>query len=379
MIRAKLFLAFVLPFVTLAVLTSAPAPTDRIPLTPAGKVKVDNLVVNDAALIDENRVVIVGRTGSVKDDGPDVPDPNEGVPNGAIIDLPKKSVQHFANQHTAQIWSVSSYGGRVISGSLRFEEAVLRSWDLKVQESKEVAKFHHTPATYRLTCFHKSGRVVVDEVERLIVLSPAKPEERMELACPAGVEWLSYPLAVSPDDAWIACKGGRGQVVCFETATKKATVVPIAPKGDDADKWSVHGLAFAPSGKLYVCRGGNAEQVPKGKAEKDVPAEHRGIVRIELPEGKLVPLNMGHPSGTWGCAVDGGETWLSTVGWPDKRADSDHVGELRVYNFASGKLAYREQLKGGVVPQWVWFTPSGKRLVCATMDGVVRWWDVPVR
>ncbi len=25
---------------------------------------------------------------------------------------------------------------------------------------------------------------------------------------------------------------------------------------------------------------------------------------------------------------------------------------------------------------WVAFTPSGKRIVASTADGVVRWWDV---
>ncbi|HEY7329377.1 MAG TPA: hypothetical protein VH592_17175 [Gemmataceae bacterium] len=384
MTRTKLLFAFAVVVVPLEVLTSAPAPRDKIHLAPAGKVKVDNLVVNDAALIDEYRVVIVGRTGSVEDDVAMF----EGVPNGAIIDLAKKSAQHFANRHPTQIWGVSSYGGRIVTVSTGervagltdcFMRTIVRGWDLKAQESKEVVKLGDSAASCQVRCFHKSDRVVVDEVEQLFVLDPAKPKERMELACPAGVEFLSHPLAVSPDDAWIACTGSeRDQVVCFELATKKATVVAVTPK-DAGEKWFVYGLAFSPSGKLYVCRGGNAEQVPKGKAEKDVPAERRGTVRIDLPDGKVVPLNMGHTFGTSGCAVDGTETWLATVGGsrPDKQPDGVFVGELRVYNLASGKLAYREQFEGG--PGWVWFTPSGKRLVCATSNGMVRWWDVPMR
>jgi WD40 repeat protein len=381
MTRTKLFFAFALVFVPLAVLTSAPAPTDKIRLTPAGKVKVDNLVVNDAALIDENRVVMVGRTGDAEDLS-NVPALTEGVANGAIIDLAKKSSQHFANQHPAQIWGVSSHGGRVVTVSTGldgFLRTLLRSWDLKRQESKEVANLGETAASCRVRCFHKSDRVVLDAVERLFVFDPAKPKERMELACPAGVEHVSYPLAVSPNDAWIACSGSeRDQVVCFEVATKKATVVAVTPK-DAEEKWFVGGFAFSPSGKLFVRRYSNSDEVPEGKAEKDVPAERRGVVRIDLPDGKVVPLGMGHTCGTSGCAVDGTETWLATVGRsrPDQ-PKGNSVGELRVYNLVSGKLAYREQLKDGV-PGWVWFSPSGKRLVCVTDGGIVRWWDVPMR
>jgi WD40 repeat protein len=378
MTRTKLFFAFALVFAPLAVLTSAPAPTDKLHLAPAGTVKAVNLAVNDAALIDENRIVLVGWQGDANDGN--VPDPDGGVPNGAIIDLTKKSVQPFADRHTSQIWSVSSYGGRVVSGSIsRFEKALLCSWDLKAQKNTAAVKLAHAPMSYRFRCFHRSSRIVLDETERLLVLDPARPQERMELPCPPDVKWLSYPLAVSPDDAWIACIDDRGQVVCFELATKKATVTSIAPQ-DARGKWRVSAFAFAPSGKLFVCRySGKSDEVPKGKDEKDVPAERRGIVRVDLPEGKAVPLKMGHTSGPSACAVDGTETWLATVGLSraDKNPDQD-VGELRVYNISSGKLAYREQLKDGV-PGWVWFTPSGKRLVCATNDGIVRWWDVPVR
>jgi WD40 repeat protein len=372
MTRTKLFFACAAVLVPLAVLTSAPAPKDKISLAPAGKLKVDKLVVNDAALIDENRVVIVGRQGDAED-YENVPGMNDGVPNGAIIDLAKKSAQPFTNQHMTQIWGVSSYGGRVLTTSASLTKTFLRSWDLKTQQGKEVVKFDDVLPDCQVRCFHNSDKVVLDELERLSVFSPAKPKERLELACPAGMEWLSGPLAVSPDDAWIACTGSeRGQVVCFEVATKKATVVAVTPK-DAGEKWFAGGFAFSRSGKLFACRRGNSDEVPKGKDEKDVPAERRGVVRIDLPEGRVVPLNMGHTFRTLGCAIDRTETWLATVG--SSRADPG--GELRVYNLASGKLAYREQFEGG--PMWAWFTPSGKRLVCVTWDGVVRWWDVPGR
>jgi hypothetical protein len=204
-------------------------------------------------------------------------------------------------------------------------------------------------------------------------LSVTKPKEQLELACPAGVEFLTKPLAVSPDDAWIACKGDRGQVVCFEVATKKATVVAITPK-DAEKKWSVNDLAFSPSDKLFVCRQGGP--VPNNKEEKDVPAERRGLVRIDLPDGKVVPLNMERTASTGGCIIDGKETWLATLGGSESDKQAGHyVAELRVYNLASGKLAYREQLDGGI--SWHGFTPSGKRLVCVARDGLVRWWNVP--
>ncbi len=378
MTRTKLFFAFALVFLPLAVLTSAPAPTDKLHLAPGGTVKVDNVVVNDAALIDENRVVIVGRTGNAEDIE-NAPAMNEGVPNGAIIDLAKKSAQHFANQHTTQIWGASSYGGRVVTGATDFDP-FLRIWDIKTQQTTDAIKLDADGIRHPVRCFHKSDRLVVGALEQLLVLDSSKPKERVELVCPAGVEFLSDPLAVSPDDAWIACTGSEhDQVVCFEVATKKATVVEVTPK-DAGQKWFADGLAFGRSGKLFVCRHGNTDEVPEGKEEKDVPAERRGIVRIDLPEGKVVPLNMGHTSGPCGCAIDGTETWLATVGShrAKPKPNAKYVGELRVYNLSSGKLAYREQLKDGI-PGWVWFTPSGKRLVCVTSDGRVRWWDVPTR
>ncbi len=374
MTRTKLFFAFALVFVPLAVLTSAPAPTDQLRLAPAGKIKVDNLGVNDACLIDDNLLVLVGRTG---DFDPSKDAPKKAKPNGAIIDLTKKSVQSFTNGHKTQIWGVSSYGGRVVSGGTELDPFV-RIWDLEAHRTSGVIKVGTTYC--RVRCFHNSYRVVSDGLLHLVVLDPAKPGERTKLRPPHAGGWTSSAttLAVSPDDASVVCTAEQDQVVCFDVATGKATAVRITPK-DAGEKWFMHGFAFSPSGKLFVCRG-FGDEVPEGKTEKDVPADRRGIVRIDLPEGKVVPLRMGHTCGTLACAVDGKETWLATVGhsWPDKPANGKSAGELRVYHLSSGKLVYREQWKG-MPPLWVWFTPSGKRLVCVATDGTVRWWDVPVR
>ena len=103
------------------------------------------------------------------------------------------------------------------------------------------------------------------------------------------------------------------------------------------------------------------------------------MVGVDIAKGKVIPLGIGQTIYTLHCAIDPSGTWLATVGnsRPEKpRPDGKTgVGELRVYRLATKELVSREQVEG-LPLKWVAFTPSGKRIVTATYDGVVRWWDV---
>ena len=48
---------------------------------------------------------------------------------------------------------------------------------------------------------------------------------------------------------------------------------------------------------------------------------------------------------------------------------------MRVYHLPARTLAFRQQFEH-LPLTWVSFTPSGNRIVAATADGRVMWWDV---
>jgi WD40 repeat protein len=388
MIRSHLF-AGIAPVLAVAVLPalcsnsarSDPVPKDKpaIRLTLAGEMKLAELRVEDAAVIDDNTVVLVGTKN-----GPEDADPDKLDPNGAIVDLIRKKARPFTNGHKARIGSVSVARGRVATAS-NSRDPVLRIWDLKANKSVaaiEIDKPGEEVIHYGVAWFHKSDRIAIAAGKRVIVVNPVKPDDRTEFACPPeGGRWLEEHPVVSPDDAWLACAADLHQVVYWKMATRKATALSLVPKkAKPEDSWHSGGVAFGPAGTLIAWRSeSGAGEVPEKEAEKDVPADRRGVVQIDLSKGRLVPLGMGQSIYTLSCAIDPTGTWLATggTGWLDRpQPDAKTGSELRVYHLSSGKLAFRAQ-KDSLPLKWVSFTPSGKRVVCATYDGVVRWWDMP--
>ena len=356
---------------------SAPVPKEKpaLRLIPAGEVKIGDFRLEDGAVIDETAVLVVGTK-----DGPEEADPDKLDPNGAIVDLVKKTSEPFSNGHKARIGHVSISKGRVATAS-NDRDPVLRIWNLKT--AKTVAEVEidkpDPPVRYAVGWFHKSDRIAVAAEKQVALFDPAQPNERIEFTIPPMTARWTKKLVVSPDDAWMACTADYDQVVFWDVKTRKGTTVSLIPdKVDDPDRWISDGVAFGPKGTLIAWRTRGSDEVPEKTNEADVSADLRGVVQIELPTGKLVPLGMGHTVYTFHCAFDPTGTWLATVGRsrPDEpRPDGiDVVGELRVYHLPSKELAYREQL-GDCVPTWVTFAPSGKRVVCGTYDGVVRWWD----
>ena len=168
-------------------------------------------------------------------------------------------------------------------------------------------------------------------------------------------------------------------VAYWELATKKGTAVSLVPEKTLADDiWRSGGVFFSPKSSLLAWRGESKDEVPEKTLETDVPAERRGVVRIDLRDKKVIPLNMGQSACTMTCVIDPTGTWLATggLGHRDNATKKDMwTGELRVYHLPTGKLAFREQVDGYAL-KWLAFTPSGKRIVTSAGDGVVRWWDV---
>lgn len=139
----------------------APLPKDKptLRVSPAGEIKLADLRAEDAALIDENTVVLVG----TKPDE-EVADPNRFVPRGAIVDLAKKTSRPFTNGHTAWI----------------YRDPVLRIWDVKAGKSIAAIDIEKPEASrFGVACFHTSDRIAIAVGEQVIVLDPTKPDERM--------------------------------------------------------------------------------------------------------------------------------------------------------------------------------------------------------
>jgi len=375
------FLAIgLLTVLQLVLIGSAPVPTGKshFELRSAGVVKLNDLSVEDAAVIDEATVVVVG-TKSNKDGDED---PDRLDPNGAIVGFAEKVVRPFTNGHTARICRVSVSRGRIATTSTG-RDPVLRVWDLKAGKTVatvEIDRPGGVSTHYGVAWFHKSDRVAVAAGKRVIVLDPGKPGEREELAIPAGSSrWVEKPT-VSPDDSLLACTADRADVVVWEMATRKGIVFSLVPdKVDDPKQWLSGGVEFGPKGMLIAWRHGSDSEVPERQTEAETPAERRGVVSIDRHSGRVTPLGLGTSVYTLSCATDPTAKWLATAGSarPDepRSAGNTTLGELRVYNLVTKELAFREQVAGHPLC-WVAFTPSGKRIVSASYDGVVRWWDV---
>jgi hypothetical protein len=351
-----------------------------------GEVKIDDLQVYGAAVMDEKTLVFVGTRA-----GPEDADPDTLDPNGAILDLVTKKARPFTNGHTARICGVAVRRDRIATTSIHRDPLLI--WDVKAGKTVRQVSIdkvlkgggytrEEPPDNMEqaVAWFHKSDTLAVTSDEYVVLLDPARPDKAVGvLRVPEPTRgWADGPVAVSLDDAWMACplgKGPRGKakVVFWKVKTRKATEVVLVPKGvKKPDSWTAGGAVFGPTGQLFAWRNGISEVEP-GTARADLLAATRQVVRVELTdvrEGKHAPLPAGEGLTVLSCAIDPTGKWLAVAG-SGKRDD-----KVRVYHLPSGKLARRERLKGEHPPKWVAFTPAGKRLVCATLYGLVRWWDV---
>ena len=360
---------------------SAPVPKDTpsIAVKFADKMAIPDIAIDSAAFIDESKVVVVGTKANK--DGEDA---NKLEPNGAILDLIKKDHAPFTNGHKARIGTVSVSGNRIVTSSNALDPTV-RIWDVKKGKTIYEIKIEEPGEgchQYGVACFHKSGRVAVAARQKMIVIDPAKSDDRSEYDIPNNSAWLGEELAVSSDDTWIAAPALKGHATFWSVASKKASSISLIPeKAEVEDQWRSSGVVFGTRGTLFAWRVNSSSEVPEKMAEADVSAERRGVVQIDTSGKRVVPRKIGHGNSTLSCAIDPTGEWMATGGSSRKdrplTADTS-TSELRIYHLPTGTLVHREQLEGLPLNK-VAFSPSGKRLIATTYDGNVRWWDVEAK
>jgi WD40 repeat protein len=357
------------------------APAGQPPFRPGGLVKVADLSVEAAAALDDSAVVVVGSRL-----GPEEAQPIGLPANGALIDLTKKTILPFTNGHTFCINSVAAgRGGIVTAGTSK--EPFVRVWDRKAGKTVAATEIEKPDglAYYAVGCFNRSNKVAVAAGRRVLIFDPARPDDRAELACPLDLPaGLSNPILIDPADSQLACSTAKTDVVLWQLATATTKVYSALPRSADPEDntWLIGSVRFGAGGSLFASRWRSEDEVAEKTAEADVSADRRGVIRIDLNSGRVEPLGLGQTISTLSCAVDPSGIWLATAGSsrPDRpRPDGQVVvGELRVYHLPSRALTYREQVDG--LPLiWVDFTPGGKRLVSASRDGVIRWWELSGR
>lgn len=364
---------------------AAPLPKElpRIRVKLAGEMKIPDLAIEHAAIIGEAKLVVVGTKAHPVVEEPDFVDSDKLNPNGAILDLDKKSHRSFTNDHTARICTVSSSGNRIVTAS-NSRDPTVRIWDHKTDKSVAEIKVGgrgETNAHYGAACFHKGDRIAIATPGGVMVLDPTKPDIRTVFDPPEGSKlWVNPKLIVSVDDARIACEAGTGHIAYWDVASKKPTALSLIPeKTKEEDQWRSGGVVFGAKGMLLAWRINSSAEVPETAIEAELSGSRRGVVQIDTIGKKVVPLKMGQAIHTMTCAIDPTETWLATGGYsrPDKPLRNGNLvaAELRIYHMPTGTLVHRNQMEDGPL-MWLAFTPSGKRIVAATADGVVRWWDV---
>lgn len=349
------------------------------------------MLVREGTVVDDDRVVLVGAT-----DGPPGADDSELKPNGWLIDLTKRTApKRFTNGHSAPLWSVSAGHGMVATTSTSLDP-VLRVSDLstggRVAEVKLGEPDLENSASFRYSVrwLSKTPRLAVQIDREIHLLDPKTPSERVRHR--VGTQPGRAPfskIAVSPNDTrigqgWTVAVAGvqnweSGVNVWSIGTTEPAGVIVNTPKEHEKGRL-VHGVVFTRTDDVLAWRIGPEAEVTKGMAEKDAPADRRGIVRIDLAGKRVVPTGMGLSRGVSYAAIDPSGEWLALVGHahPDGPNPENKrvISELRVYHVPNARLVYREQIATRDGFYWVGYSPSGRRLCAATVDGVLFWWDV---
>jgi WD40 repeat protein len=356
---------------------AAPLPPGARLLNPAEVTVKDLRLYHAALLADNDSVAVVGTT-----DLRELADPETAPPGGAIVNLKTKSVRRFTNGHRAGIWRVACTGdgSRLVTGSSA-KDKILGVWDVqagKPLDPVDLSAFD-VSGTLAVACGGRGRQVAVELGDRVAVFDLARPGARVDLTAEffSGNNGPGDP-ALSPDGRYAACTTTRKEVVVWDVAARRVVCAPaLLPEGVDRSNCQLHPLCFTKSGRgLIVCRQtGGREEVPKGKAEKEVPAERRALQLIDPANGRITPLGMGHELGTRSFALHPSEEWVATVGQSrPKREGEGGVEELRVYHYPSRTLALRLQFDD-FHPIWVGFTRDGKRLVAVSHFGQIKCWD----
>lgn len=161
-------------------------------------------------------------------------------------------------------------------------------------------------------------------------------------------------LAFSSDGALLAT-GGYRQVDLWRTAGQGRIRSFALPGAPDQQIESVH---ISSDGALLAAGGFAA------------PAPNRtiGVAHIwRLQDGVLLHTFTPHADGVAQALFNPDGTLLATIGGPDYA--------VRLWNVGDGAL-YRELIGHTAMIRVIAFTPDGKRLISASDDGTLRFWDV---
>lgn len=359
--------------------------------TDPGRMQLHDIAIRDGAVVDDNTVVVVGAT-----DGPEGADDADLAPNGWVLDLTRRAPpQRFTNGHSAPLTSVAFGHGMLATASTTLDP-VLRVSDARTKQPVAAVglaeKRPDTVQVFSARWLHKTPRLaVVTSYSQVQVFDPKSTAAPTRYHLGAKIDgWLSKDIAISPDDVRIACAAKvrqpgtgdkRAAVVVWGIDRDNPVAVPVTPAtATDPHDWFAWAVSIGPRGDVIARRSNTAVEVPKGTAEKDVPHERRAVVRIDPERRQVVPTGMGTSVGTLGCAFDPSGAWLAVVGTahPDgpARKDDTFASEVRVYEAVTARLVFREQVWARLALTWVSFSPSGKRLVAATANGVLHWWNV---
>ena len=388
---------------TIAISGGSPAPTlgAAVKIVPVGQHRADNVSVQNAAVIDESRLAIVGTVSN-----PNADAPHNFAPNGAIVDMTLASSKAFTNGHDTQIRHIAVGRGRIVTTADGRDE-FLRIWNLNREVQDEPIRIepqnndpNATANDYGIALFPNSDRVAVRVDEQIHVIDFAAPNKRRTYDYPEKLlQYLGGPVVVSHDERTITCcTFPIHELVCWEVKSRKRVQFPIPLQGEKSAEWqraNPHGrqtesflkpLQFLSNSSVFLLRSHMQlidQKFPDTLDESKIDPAQRSTLTVGLPKGQIDHLGMGRSDLTFYAALDPTQTWLALVGSApaeNAKADQPRRGELRVYDFKARKLVHRELTAEADPLTWVGFTPSGKRLVAASAVGLVRWWDIgPVK
>jgi WD40 repeat protein len=165
------------------------------------------------------------------------------------------------------------------------------------------------------------------------------------LNAPQGGALLS--IAFSPDDRKIITAGADGLARVWDARTGKQVAVIKEPSGV-----VINGAVFSPNGQLIATAGGD------GDAYLWSAKTYRRVLPRALPSSYSTP--------TYTVAFS-----------PNGKLIATSDGTVRVWDVATGKLIQTLSARDGTIIEAAQFSPSGKQIVTAGLDGATRIWATP--
>ena len=306
---------------------------------------------------------------------------------GAFVNIKTRVVRNFTNGHLGRMASVAvaSDGSRIFTGGFGRDSAV-RVWDTKARKAAEPIHLTDDANSVCEVATMTVGPNLAASVGDLVFLiDPNDAGKKANLSLMNGAVFVTVvrprfrPIVFSPGDRYLACPTLGGGVTIWEVASSKIIYSPnLLPVGADLQNhFASDALAFTKDGaKLVVI----APQ-QNGDELKPTSNESGGLLLIDIAKKRVSPIGMGHPVATRSFAIHPSEKWIATVGTSRRSGKkNEKESEVRIHDFQTHAFVARAILPAAFYPDWVCFTPDGKKLVTASFDnGKVLAWDFVVR